>query len=327
MNSAGKGNGSVCSGEKKMRTEVQIAALVFLAIAVSMTDAAAPTLHGEVTLSLKADKVQPDGFPIIVEVTVTNASKENVRWWCGGPARYPGAEHFSVEVRFGWHDGPWAKWHAVGATNGQYIEGSGIGEQLAPRQSIIVPLALPLDSRGPFGPAVGIRVWPRDWHAAAAAEAEVERWRGPEYADQRRVHVITSALADDPFWLHFAEDYPDPVVTDAMLRMVAVDCPPIADAAARVLSAQKTLPETSGVELAAMVRKWLARTSHWGGLQYDIVSAALKTQNEAARQAVLDLLDSSPELSRGMPSGWMFDLLSSSPGDSQWLIRARAVGS
>src|SRR4051794_35285209 len=109
-----------------------------VAIASARADDARP--QGEVQITAKADREQPTGWPLVVEVTLTNSGARAISWWCGGPEIYPGAEHFVVEVRYG----PESEWHSVQPTNGQYTEGSGGNRELKPGESIVVPLAIPV---------------------------------------------------------------------------------------------------------------------------------------------------------------------------------------
>src|SRR5437588_255272 len=82
--------------------------------------AADPQKKGEVTLTAKAVGDQVEGWPFIVEVKLTNAGKDPISWWSGGPGVYPGAEHFLVEFHFGHGSNNATKWEEIKATNGQY---------------------------------------------------------------------------------------------------------------------------------------------------------------------------------------------------------------
>lgn len=298
--------------------------LLFSGIATAVTEQ--PT-KGKVALHLAVDGGQPAGWPIVVDVTVTNIGKGDISWWCGGPDKYPPAHHFAVEVRYNAE----TNWHEVTASNGQYVEGSGFNRILAPGKSIQVPLAVPLDlpdsgdslgkKDGRMG-GVTMRVSPRTW-GGAASETYVTVYDRQEHLDRRRARVITATIdSGAPFWRHVGESYPDAVVLDAMLKLVAVDCVPIAGGAARLLARQPHLPEESGSEFALLVKRWVPRSPspQWGGLRGDIVASALKTQSESARKAVLDLLKhSGDEHSRWL----LINALRLSPGDHIWLAHAR----
>jgi len=311
-----------------MKTPLSV--LCLFLVTVGAVRAAEPKPKGEISLSIAADRIQPAGWPIIVELTVTNIGEEQISWWCGGPDKYPGAEHFIVEVRYGGE----ATWHEVSASNGQYRQGSGFSLRLAPGESIVVPLAAPIElpnpdswlaeRGGPMG-GVTIRVSPRHWRADVPVERYVKIYNRQEYLDLRRVRVINAVLKGAPFfWRHVGERYPDPVVMDAMLKLVTVDCVPIARGAARVLARQPTLPEKAAGDLALMVRRWVPRSPSpgWGGLRESMVAVALKTQSEPPRETVLELVRKSTDAR----TRWMLiNALRLSPGDSKWLTRARAA--
>jgi hypothetical protein len=292
--------------------------LIFTALFITSSAIAAdPQTQGEVAITVSADSEQPSGWPIVVELTLTNVGEEPIRWWCGGPDVYPGAEHFRVRVHQGLED----DWREVKPTNGQYVEGSGTHRQLKSGESITVPLALPVEKKV----GASFRILPREWRADKVAEVTVLISDDPVYADRRRDRMIESALGQtDSFWRHIAERYADAVVIEAMLRSVMEDDALVVAGAARVLAKQDTLPESAGGDFAALVRRWLARSPRpeWGGLREDIVRAALKTRSEKARTAVLDAMRAAPDAT----SRWIvLDALRVSPGYREWLRRARAA--
>ena len=137
------------------------AAVLVLGVALGLGN---PPRKSEVVISIpNAESPQPAGYPVVLELTLTNPGKDSVAWWCGGPERYPGAEHFVVEVRY---DGG-EKWHAVEATNGQYTQGSGDtgrSDRASPsrcRSPFRSRRTRSGMSRSGFGPATGVRPRPR----------------------------------------------------------------------------------------------------------------------------------------------------------------------
>jgi hypothetical protein len=289
-------------------------AVIFITSAAYASDAPA---QGEVAITASADREQPSGWPVVVELTLTNVGNEPISWWCGGPDVYPGAEHFRVQVRQGVKD----DWRDVKPTNGQYVEGSGLDRQLKPGESITVPLALPVDKKGESN----FRILPREWRADNFAEVSVLLSDDTLYADHRRARVIEAVSGQpDPFWRHIAERYADAGVIEAMLSSVMEDDAIIVARAASVLARQGKLPEGAGADFAALVRRWLPQSPRpeWGGLREDIVAAALKTQSEEARTAVLDAMRAAPDAT----SRWIaINALRLSPGDGEWFRRARAA--
>lgn len=307
----------------KQRLALSVALLL---VATVMTGAEQPK-KGTVSLSLSADRTQPAGWPIIVEVTITNVGQEDVTWWNGGPDEYPSAEHFAVKVRYGAD----TNWNEVTPSNGQYVQGSGGDRGLPPGESIRVPLAIPINlpdsgntlaqQDGRMG-GVSVRVSTTSWQAETV-ETYCTISNRQEHLDRRRVSVISATFdGGSPFWRHVGEQYPDTVVLDTMLKLVTVECVPIALGAARLLARQPQLPKESGDEFALLVKRWVPRNPlpQWGGLRENIAEAALKSQSEAARGAVLDMLkDETDARTRWI----LINALRLSPGDSNWLVRAR----
>ena len=295
-------------------TLASIALLTLFRMLPARADEAA---RGEVQLTAKADRDQPTGWPVLVEVTLTNSGTKAIAWWCGGGGEtYPRAEEFAVEVRYGAH----GNWHSVAATNGQPVQGSGFGRALKPGESIAVPLAIPVDEKSG---GVSFRISPRQWHAATATEGFVRMHEDSGYADIRRAKVIHSALTrTPPFWRHLAKRYADEVVVDAMLKLVTVDNELIVGPAAQVLAHQKTLPAGAGDTFARLITRWLPLEPRRESreVQRWIAQAALKTQGESARNAMLELKSQTKD----PPTREIaVEALRTSPGDAVWLLRAK----
>ncbi len=274
---------------------------------------------GKVALTVKADAKQPAGGPVVVEVTMTNIGPGAISWWCGGPDKYPGAEHLAVKVRYGEE----APWHKTGATNGQYTMGSGRSGTLQPGAAIVVPLAIPVDGAKRGTVRFSIEAGP--WQAAEPAHGRVELVTDREIAERRQAREIAAVRAHGPpFWLHLAERYTDKAVLDATLRLVAADDGLTVSGAAAVLARQRALPAGAGEVLARAVGRWLPRRAkpQWGGLQEYLVEAALNTQSEVARAAVLQRM---AETTDARTCALIVDRLSLSPGDKAWLRRAKAA--
>jgi hypothetical protein len=232
-----------------------------------------------------------------------------------------------VEVRYNAE----TNWQEVIPSNGQYVMGSGFDRSLPPGESIVLPLAIPISlpdsgdtlakQDGRMG-GVTIRVSARSW-PSDAVETYVTIYDRQEYLDKRRARVISATIDNGaPFWRHVGERYPDEVVLDAMLKLVTIDCVPITAGAARLLAQQPQIPKESGDDFALLVNRWAPRTPRpeWGGLRENIFTAALTTESEPARKAVLDLLGDNPnERTRWL----LINALRLSPGGHSWLARAR----
>ncbi|MBX9626156.1 MAG: hypothetical protein K2X82_20325 [Gemmataceae bacterium] len=286
--------------------------VLFAAVAAA-TAFPAPPSPGEVSLTVTGETVRPAGWPVLVEVTVKNVGKTPVWWWCGGPDRYPGAEHFAVRVRT--NGGP--EWQDGTATNGQYTAGSGAMLSLKPGESVVVPLAVPVKEGGG---RVEVRIAPARWRAEPA-EWEVGLDRKGLITDRLRHKVITAVMTGpSPFLRHVAEKYGDPVVLDALVKLVTVDNLPIVRGAAAILARRPPTGPGAGEALAEAVRRWLPRDLRLeeAVFHHHVVWAALSTRTEPARVAVLDMLKVG-----GPGREVVLYALRESPGDVAWLRRAR----
>ncbi len=285
-----------------------------LALYVPATEAAGE--RREVELSIKCDREQPCGWPVIVDLTLKNVDTAPITWWDGGPGEYPGADNFIVEI---YCDGE-GPWRTVEAGNGQNVEGSGVDGKLKPGDSIVVPLAIPVGSAH----GVCIRISPRSWHVAKPAEISAELSAERRFLDTRQARAIGGAMAgSSPFWQWIASRYPDAVVLDVMMKLVMVDNPILAARAARVLEVQMKLPDASGEDFARLVERWLPQKPEPdGGLRESVTSAALKTQSEAARAAVLRVMNET----RDKKVRWIaMNAIRVSSGDIAWFTRARSA--
>ena len=286
--------------------------------AATFVTAADPPKKGEVTVAVTvADRPQPAGWPVVVEVKLTNTGAEPISWWSGGPDKYPAAEHFAVQVRYGSD----SDWHDVKATNGQYTQGSGFGRALKSGESVTVPLAIPVKKAD----HVTVRVSPRTWHATKPAEESTNVSGEARVLDPYRAKLIAAAIQpSSPFQRHLAERYADSVVIDALTKLITVDNEPIVTGVAPILARQRELPADTGEALGNAVKRWLPRTPRpeWGGLREYVVEAALKTRSEPARKVVLDALREPPNAD----ARWLvINALRLSSGDAAWLRRARTA--
>lgn len=280
----------------------------------------------ELTLSVTV-KSAAAGFPVVVNATLINTTDEKISWWCGGPDVYPGAEHFTVRVRLNAD----SDWHDVTPTNGQFVAGSGYTKYLEPGDSIMVPLAIPVnlpDSKSDLNKengllgSVAIRVSCIEWKTAEEEVSIVIR-SSREIVDSVRRRIIAAIVSGkDPFGTHMASMYSDAQVIDALLKLATIDCGPVASRAASALARQPELPLQWGEELSLAARRWLAMKPDFklGGIQEHMLAIALKTRSILARDSALELLQNSadPRIKRTI-----INALRLSPGGAEWLKRAR----
>jgi hypothetical protein len=276
---------------------------------------------------LEAAGGQAAGFPVTLQVTLTNNTQGSISWWCGGPEGYPPAEHFDVAVRYN----AASEWQEVVPTNGQHTQGSGFTKSLEPGSSVVVPLAIPyqipepnaeLDKKRGYVGTVAIRVTTKPW-SAQTAQTSVDVWSRLEVVHNQRQQLIAAVVnGDSAFGMHLASQYPDPQVLKSVLDLATIDCGPIAARAARALMRQVELPESYGARLADAALQWLAIDPpiSLSSIQHDMVAIALKTKSLAARNRILE---GSRTITDSRRRGIVIDALRDSPGDLDWLNLAR----
>jgi hypothetical protein len=295
-------------------------ALLSIPLAAFAAPPTGPAPQGRVALKVDYAREQPNGGPILVEVILTNEGDKPISWWSGGPDKYPGAQYFAVEVRYGVKD----EWVSVKATNGQYVQGSGTDRKLPPGQSIVVPLAIPVQKVGKRPAEISFRISAGEWKADQPIEGYVSFPDRREPLDNRRTRVLTGVIdGTSPFLTHVAFTYPDEVVTDVLLKLMTIDNVQLVARTAVVLARCPKLPESAGPDFAAAVARWVPQAPDptWGGLREDVAACALKTETEAGRKAVLDLLQN-PSAEARLLAVYQ---LRNSPGDKEWLRRALAA--
>lgn len=275
---------------------------------------AAKTKENLVELAILGGNDFPKGCPVVLRLKMTNVGKDSISWWSGGPDRFPGAEHFVVEVRYG--SGPW---NEVKATNGQYTAGSGNGASLGAGQSIEVPLAIPLKNSPEV--EVDVRIRPREWKVAKDAEMGLIVQDSPRQLDEFRARLISASVHSmHPFEIHLAQTYADSFVIDSLVKLMDLKNRAIRKNITNVLAYQQELSAASSATFAKVVRECSTTSLTDASAPWpNLMTAALRTKGEDAREAVLGLLDpSNPGLCT-----WTADALRLSPGDEAWLRRAR----
>lgn len=281
-----------------------------------------PTTAPTVQIELAPDHkiIQPTGMPVIVYVTLTNIGSEPFTWQCIHPDLYPGGHEFIVE-RYMHGDDRWAELPAI---NGQHHLGMRSFQcKLDPGEDIVVPLAIAVPPMNDMDDML-LRIRLRQALPEAAAKVSLNFDGRRPWIDPRRAQIIAAVLAEspDPFWQRVAEEFPDPVVNETMLRMILIDNVPIASRAARVLARQDALPESAGEALAEAVQRWLPAEfdDRRHSLRIHCTEAALKTRSEPARTAVLRTLR---ELDDPDVQAAVIEALRHSPGDVAWLERVK----
>jgi hypothetical protein len=151
------------------------ASLLVCSVTVALVAAspAPPTAKdgGGASATLRVEMAGPTlaGFPIELQLTITNTGKVPLVYWCGGPGNYPGADAFTLMAT-----------DANGRTrnlqldNGQHEKGSGADHSITSYQAF--PAAC-----GPLSPGTYrlVVAWNNGDHLTPAPLADAGNWKPP----------------------------------------------------------------------------------------------------------------------------------------------------
>jgi len=185
-------------------------------------------------LDVKADAVHPAGVPIVLDVKLTNLGLKPLGYWCGGPGQYPGFNHTVVTVTD--TDG---KSRREPLSNGQYIEGSGMGRSVESCASIQVPGMLPALPAGRYTLRIG-----KGEPTSIEVKADAALGRAWDEALVKRVR------AGEPFARHVAKEAARPGVLDPLLADLTDGTPEAALNACFALWPMHNLPATASPTVA-----------------------------------------------------------------------------
>jgi hypothetical protein len=228
------------------------------AVCLAAPDVAAPATRPAepmATLTAKATGPMLAGFPVQLQLTVTPSGPAPIYYWCGGPAKYPNADLFSVAVT-----------DKTGATrtfplhNGQYAQGSGITETVDPVQTlpaVFDPLPAGRYTLEVTGRSDG---YLRDgkpvitWPAMEAAPFEMELTDDPAAVATAEAKLDRLAR-NDPFAKHVAETYGIATVVGQWMDKLLDDDPKIAFGVVGYLQHVLRLPADREADLPRAAEK------------------------------------------------------------------------
>lgn len=273
---------------------------------------------------IEADSKQPVGKPLVIRVHIHNKGDQPVSWWCAAGSELPGATMFTVETK---HRKD-SEWTLAMATNHEGDEGSGIDVKLLPDDFMVVPLLVTVRPQSVAGQVldepiyvdhIDVRVrWLPAGQASSATQG-ISIFHDARLIEMRQFQMIGAITDRSPrsFWNHVASKHADEIVLNEALHLAGSENRLTAVAACEMLASQPFLPETFGLELTRIVKKWAGR----GKVDRSILAAALASQTETARQMSIDLLHASKNPFDHFAA---LDALRLSPGDKVWLQRARS---
>lgn len=137
-------------------TRFALAMAIALSTVAIARNLAAEPLTGDWSTKIEAQEAQPADAPVLVWITVTNDGQAPIRYWSGGPGKYPDARQFSARVT-----DEKGKSRDATLSNGQYQMGSGINYKIQPGQSVTLPAALDPLPPGSYTIQVGTEKGPK----------------------------------------------------------------------------------------------------------------------------------------------------------------------
>jgi len=297
-------------------------ALLVLASLCAASCSKSPRYSGKVTVRIDADQEQPVGMPVIIRVYVHNTGDQPIHWHSGNSQSFPDPHYFHVEARYQSEE----EWQPFFPTDWEEAI-SGYTRSLGPGDFLSVPMFIPVRPKSVAGnvasdhlyvDTIQVRVKTRLDETETFAETKVAMMHSHSLIEQRQYQMITGIMGagSDGFWRRVALLHADEaVISMAVLLSESSNDLVVRDAYA-VLARQPVIPQVYAEALTRVMRQRAAK----GDWRPEIVSAALATKSEFARNAVLELLARSTD---DRASSCLVDALRKSPGDTEWLRRAR----
>jgi hypothetical protein len=229
---------------------------------------------------VEADETQPAGAPILVRITLRNTGKTAISYWCGGPAKYPGAHEFSARLTNGQ-----GKTREAVLSNGQFQMGSGAMHEIQPGQSVTLPAALEPLPAGSYSIQVG-----------KGKPSKIIVKDSPELTRQREQDILKRVRKGEPFAQHVAAKFPTGPVTAALLQDLLSADQQVALQAAFTLERTEKLPADSGAIVNKAMRMHLDATEKKQNRETSLLSyltfLAARAGSDEALSAVLTLVHS-----------------------------------
>jgi hypothetical protein len=190
---------------------------------------------------VEADEVQPAGAPILVRITLTNTGQKVITYWCGGPAKYPGAHAFTARIT-----NERGKTRESVLSNGQFQGGSGGNCPIQPGQSVTLPAALEPLPAGSYTLQVG-----------KGKPAKIIVKDAPELTREREQDILKRVRKGEPFAQHVSAKFPTGPVTAALLQDLLSEDQQVAFQAAYALYCAEKIPADSGAIVNKAMRMHL----------------------------------------------------------------------
>jgi hypothetical protein len=256
-------------------------ALSFLTIVLLTSRLMAQPVPADSSTDVEAEKTQPAGVPILVRITLTNIGQTPISYWCGGPAKYPGAHKFSARIM----DDKGQTREAT-LSNGQYEMGSGVFRRIQPGQSVTLPAALEPLPAGSYTIQVG-----------EGKPGKVSVKDDPQLLQAREQDLLKRIRQGEPFAQHVARKVATESVTRALLQDLLSEDQQVALQAARTLEKVEKMPADSGTAINKAMRMHLKAEEQKQNRQTHLLDSlavvAANVGSDEAMTAVEALVNSS----------------------------------
>lgn len=236
------------------------------AIACLLWPACAPGNEPTAALQVSADRVQPEGLPVLLTLTLHNTRAEPLYFWPGGSGGYPDASRFVATVMLEGTDRA-VRRERLSNCGREWANASVRCCQLTPGVSLAFPAALrPL-------PAGSYRIvvrgepqgrWsdgqPADvWFPATVSEPafHVEVRADDQLAEERDRQTIAKVRQGDAFAVHVSARYPRRALREALEREVSGKDLIAAEGAIDALWPGRNPPAAAAPAIARAIRSHL----------------------------------------------------------------------
>jgi len=211
------------------------AALSLLMIVYLSTGLMAQVTGPDSKTDVEADEIQPAGAPIRIRITVTNAGKKPISYWCGSVEKFPSADLFEARIT-----DDRGKTRKADLSNAQARMGSGVMVQIQPGEAVTLPAALHSLPIGSYTIQVG-----KGKTAKVTVKDDFRLLR--TYGQD----LLKRIREGDRLAKHLAAKFPTEEVTKALVKDLLSDDQKVAFQAANTLCCVEKLPADTG----AMVNK------------------------------------------------------------------------
>jgi HEAT repeat protein len=193
--------------------------------------------------SVQTEPVQWADAPLIFELTITNKSRQIIRYWNGGPGMYPNAKFIPASMT----NLQSKKSVPVCLENWQYEVGSGRMREIRPGESVNLPAAMPPLPPGKYSFSI---------NGSAPVEISLEQGLAVEEAYENL--VVAHLSQREPFFQRLASHYGNVRVDQVLIKNLLSDDVKVALTSAEALNSYEKMPAKTDVIFNQALNKNIA---------------------------------------------------------------------